>query len=290
MIAVLGGLGAAFLWAAATVSSSRSSRLIGPASVVAWVMAVGLVILIPGLVATGVPPGLDAETIGWLLVIGIGNVVGLLLVYSGLRIGKVGLVAPITSTEGSIAATIAVLLGERIPPGAGLTLVAIAVGVILAGAAPTTSPLDEPTNEPPAIHPERRAALFAIGAAVLFGVSLYAAGRVSTSVPLPWILLSARAMGALVLGVPLALAGRLRLSRRAVPLVTLSGVCEVAGSGSFVLGAQHGIAITAVLSSQFAAIASIAAFILFRERLFRVQVAGVATILAGVAVLSYLQA
>jgi multidrug transporter EmrE-like cation transporter len=45
-----------------------------------------------------------------------------------------------------------------------------------------------------------------------------------------------------------------------------------------------------VLGSQFAAIATVAAFFLFRERLARVQLAGVAVIAVGVAVLTALQA
>ena len=42
MVAILGGLGAAMSWAIATLASSRSSRMIGPMSVLGWVMAVGL--------------------------------------------------------------------------------------------------------------------------------------------------------------------------------------------------------------------------------------------------------
>lgn len=41
MVAILGGLGAALSWAIATLASSRSSRMIGPISVLGWVMAVG---------------------------------------------------------------------------------------------------------------------------------------------------------------------------------------------------------------------------------------------------------
>jgi len=41
MVAILGGLGAALSWAIATLASSRSSRLIGPISVLGWVMAIG---------------------------------------------------------------------------------------------------------------------------------------------------------------------------------------------------------------------------------------------------------
>ena len=50
------------------------------------------------------------------------------------------------------------------------------------------------------------------------------------------------------------------------------------------------MAVAAVLASQFAAISAVVAFALFGERLARVQVAGVAAIVAGVAVLSALQA
>ena len=41
MTAILGGVGAAFCWAGATLCSSRSSREIGASSVLAWVMLVG---------------------------------------------------------------------------------------------------------------------------------------------------------------------------------------------------------------------------------------------------------
>jgi drug/metabolite transporter (DMT)-like permease len=48
--------------------------------------------------------------------------------------------------------------------------------------------------------------------------------------------------------------------------------------------------VAAVLSSQFAALAGIAAYILFGERLSRLQLAGVVTVVVGVAVLSALRA
>ena len=95
-------------------------------------------------------------------------------------------------------------------------------------------------------------------------------------------------IGALAL--PLAALGRLHLTRRIVPLVVASGVCEVLGFFSFTAGSRHGIAIAAVLSSQFAALAGVAAYVLFHERLTGIQFAGVCTVIAGVAVLSALRA
>ena len=90
--------------------------------------------------------------------------------------------------------------------------------------------------------------------------------------------------------VPLALWGRLRLTRKAVPFVVASGLAEVAGFVSFAVGARHGIAIAAVLASQFAALAAVGAALLFKERLTRAGVAGVVVIAVGVAVVSALQA
>ena len=49
-------------------------------------------------------------------------------------------------------------------------------------------------------------------------------------------------------------------------------------------------AVAAVLASQFAAIAAVAAYFLFRERLTRVQLVGVGMIVCGVAVVTALQA
>jgi drug/metabolite transporter (DMT)-like permease len=75
-----------------------------------------------------------------------------------------------------------------------------------------------------------------------------------------------------------------------VPFVILVGVAEVAGTLTYAFGARDSTAIAAVLASQFAAIAAIAAYFLFGERLSRLQVAGVATIAIGVGLLAAVQA
>jgi drug/metabolite transporter (DMT)-like permease len=283
VIAVLGGLGAAAAFAVATLSASKGSRLVRPESFLAGVMLVGLVVTAPWVAVEGIPDGLDRGTLGWLAVSGAGNFGGLLLAYSALRIGKVALVAPIVSTEGAIAAVIAIGAGEAIGAGVGVTLCLIVVGIVLS----SSRAGDEGDGG-------RRRDGQAIGLAVLaagaFGASLYATGHVSDELPLVWVILPARLLAVAALAVPLAAAWRLRLTRPALPFVTLSGLCEVAGFASFAVGARHGIAVSAVLASQFAGLAAVAAFVLYGERLGRVQLAGVGAILVGVAVLSGLQA
>jgi len=280
VLAILGGSGAAVMWAASTLCSSRSSRMIGPASVLAWMMLVGLVVVAPAIVAAGRPAGLDGGAAGWLAVSGVGNVVGLFLEYRALRLDLVGVVTAIASTEGAIAALISLSSGESLAPTTSLALAVIAVGIFLAGL-------------PPAGERSRRAAfrplLYALGAAVSFGWSLYATGHVGTELPVAWAVLAPRLAGAVAVALPLLLASRLRLTKRAVPLVVASGLLEVAGFASFVWGAKHGLAVSAVLSSQFAAVSAVAAYLLFGERLTRGRLVGVGTVAVGVAVLSALQ-
>lgn len=280
MIAVLGGLGAAVCWAAGTLSAARASRLVGARSVLVWVMIVGFAVTAPIAAASGIPSGLGTRELGWIGVAGAGNVAGLLLAYEGMRVGKVSIVAPISSTEGAIAAVLAVVTGETLGAASGALLVAIAIGVVLASLAPSTADGGHPV----------RSILCAVGAAGSFGCSLFATAKVSNALPLIWAVIPPRLVGVAVVALPSLLARRIRIARAAIPFVILPGVCEVAGFASYALGARHGIAVAAVLASQFAGIAAAAAFVVFRERLRPVQVAGIGTIAVCVALLSAIRA
>jgi drug/metabolite transporter (DMT)-like permease len=304
MIAIVGGLGAAFAWAAGTLCSARSSRLIGAASVLAWVMLVGLVANLV-VVAAGPRPGpLSGADVALLVTAGAGNVLGLFLAYTALRSGKVGLVAPIVSTEGAIAAVLAVAAGESLGAGPVVLLALMAFGVVLAAVAPEEPPapgaprplgspapdVPRPVGSQPSAGRSSRPAVLAALAALSFGVGLFATGRLGASLPLGWVLLPPRVVGVVAVTIPVALSRRLRLTRATVPLVVVAGLAEVVGFASYVAGARHGIAVAAVLASQFAAIASVAAYVLFRERLTRLQFGGVAVIVIGVAALAAIKA
>jgi drug/metabolite transporter (DMT)-like permease len=283
VIPILGGLGAAICWSVSILCSSQSARRIGALSSLAWVMLVGCVFTLPAIALAG-PVSLGIREVSLLGVSGITNVVGIIFVLTALRSGKVSVVAPITSTEGAIAAVIAVIAGEQLAPGAGLVLGAIVVGVVLAASERNPEAIDNARFGP------ITTALLALAAASCFGINLYVSGLIGQELPLAWSALPARLVGVLVIAIPLILLRRLRLTRAAAPFVLVTGLTEVLGIASFAFGAREGIAIASVISSQFAAIAAVAAVILLRERLARVQVVGVATISVGVAVLAAIRA
>ena len=318
MIAIVGGLGAAILWATATLASSRSSRMIGSRVVLAWVMVVGTLVGLPLAVVSGVPSVVSTDAVLLMGLAGVCYSGGLYSTYRALSIGKVSIVAPIVATEGAIGAVIAVILGDPLAVAAMLLLGIIAIGVVLSAIEPArpdvpagtielaADALDGPAPEELGTAPAAatttaaarstssdddaghalEAAVFAIVAAGIFGVGLVAAGKAALLVPPVWVALSSRLIGLVIVALPLVLQHRFTVTRRALPLVVVAGIGEFLGSTASAWGATDNIPIVAVLGSQFAAIAAVVAFLLFGERLSRSQVLGVILIVAGVSALA----
>jgi uncharacterized membrane protein len=276
---VIGGVLAALMWGTSTVVASRSTRMIGSQQVLAYVMLTGLAIMAVLAPAAEGLPDVTGRGTAWALLGGITSVGGLSLVYAALRVGKVGVVAPISSTEGALAAVFSVaFLGEELSPGVGAALAVVAAGVV---AVTYQARLED-------FH--LRPALLAMAAAAVFGVGLIASSKAGNAIGPMWTILVARAVGVVAVVLPLALSRRLRGPGRALPLVLFSGTAEVVGFAAYIIGARDGVAVPAVLSSQFAAVAALLSFLVFGERLTRLQVAGACAIGAGVAAVAVLQA
>jgi drug/metabolite transporter (DMT)-like permease len=288
MLAVLGGLGAAIIWAVGAAFSSRAARRLGPMQTLAWVMLVGLVVL--ALVIPWTAGGhLSAAAAGWLLLGGAGNVGGLLILYHAMRIGQLGVVMPIVGTEGGIAAVISIIAGQPMTALIGAALTVTVIGVIMTA---ITRQSPGPSADPPIIttsvatphgQTDRRAAAWATLGAASFGASLYATGKAGNLLPLAWAVMPPRVVGVAALTIPLALQRKLRWPRDAATLVVVAGLCEIGGFLAYAIGARHNIAIAAVLATLIGAISVGVGRILYKERLTATQLLGVAVIFAGVA-------
>ena len=277
MVSIVFGLLTACFFASTSLITSRTVKVIGSPSSLAWTMLAGLVITLPFAVFAGVPANLGTSW-PWMVLAGLGNVGGILLAGFALRVGKVGVVAPILATGGAISALIAALLGESIAPIIAFLLLVIVGGIVLSAVAPDPEPL---AHERPVV-----AVLLATVAAACFGLSLFAAGNLSDELPISWVLLPARLAGVILILLPLLLTRRLQITRSTAPLVIAMGFTEVIGFICFAIGAQYQVAVTSVLASQFAPIAAIVAYLLFKERLGRLQILGVVVLVVGVTALS----
>jgi drug/metabolite transporter (DMT)-like permease len=279
LTAILGGLGATLAFTGTSLLIAHTTTLVPGVTIAAFAMTIGLAIVLPFAMADGIPSILEGAALGWLVLGGVANVFGFLCAYSALGIGQVGAVAPIVSTEGAFVAFFAIVGGEQISTPIAIALAVIAGGVVLA------------TRSRPAGlagHQEGRATRLALLGALMFGVSLYAIGRASNELPVSWVLLGPRVFGTLLVTAPLWLRERPRLPGRAWLYITGIALLEAFGLASYAIGTRDSIAVTAVLASQFAAFAAVAAAFLFHERLRRSQIAGLVTIAIGVGVVSAL--
>jgi DME family drug/metabolite transporter len=282
MIGVAGGLLAALLWGMSSIAAARSTRLIGAEVALAWVYLVGLAIALPVAAAIGLPD-VDRSGSGWAAPTVVMAVASLYALYAALKRGPVSLVVPITASQGGLAALLAVALGESLRAAAAVGLVVIVVGMFAVMRSPGS-------EEEKASHPTTAIALAAVSA-LLSAFALYGSARVGSALGAAWLLVFLRAGGLLALGGPLLFSSRLRRPGRAMRLIVFSAVADYVAFGSYVIGTTHsGVAVPAVISSQYAAVAAVLAVILLGERLTRPQIAGVVAILAGVAVVTAFQA
>jgi drug/metabolite transporter (DMT)-like permease len=278
VIGIVGGLGAALFWGLSTVVASRSTRILGSQQALAYVMLLGLVALAVIAPATGVPSHAGPRSLAWAVLAGAGSTAGLSMMYRALRLGKVGVVAPIASTEGALAALFAIALGERLTAGVALCLVVVALGVVVV------------TLRGSAADIHLRPSLYAFSAACFFGINLVSSAHAENTLGALWTILIARIVGCTVIVAPLLLRRALPLPGRAWWMVGFSATAEVLGYVCYLVGSHHGVAVPAVLGSQFAAVATLVTFLLFGERITRRQLAGAAVIVAGISALAALQA
>jgi drug/metabolite transporter (DMT)-like permease len=275
------GLATAFVFAVGMITSAQCSRLLTPRVVVGTAATMGLAMAIPFAAISGIPENLNVQNATLMLLTGAGNIFGLISVNAALRVGKVGVVSPIVATQGAVAVIIAVLIGRSLAPLIAALLTVIVIGIVISAR----------TKDPVPIEHEKplQSVLLASLGAFCFGAALVTVGVLSTELPLSWLLLPGRLVGTIILTIPLLLTRKLRITRKAAPLLVLLAACDLVGITLYAIGAQMNLQVTAVMSSQMAPIAAILAFFLFKERLARGQLVGLVVIIAGIVGLSLVQ-
>ena len=276
---ILLGILAASVWGVAGVAGGLGSRIVGPARAIGWAMLLGMIVAVPLALASGAPGRVDARTGLWVLLISACMLGGLACVYAGMRYGSISVVAPISATYGGVAALIAILAGD---PVTGLAIGALSfavVGAVLASRGETATPGAAYSNQ-------RVAALLGAGAALLWGVQLWAGGQIQDDLGASWLVASARMIGVLAITLPLLVRGQLRVERKALPYLLVAGVGEVCGFTLYLVDSEYGIAQAAVLTGQYGTVAALIGIFVLKERLQFTQVVGLFLIVLAVIGLS----
>jgi drug/metabolite transporter (DMT)-like permease len=277
--AVVGGLIAALAWGSATIASAQASRDAGPFVAFACANVVALAITLPIALASGSPTGAPAAAWGWAVVYGFGLIGAFGFAFPALTIGRVGIVAPVIATDGAIAALFAILTGESVASLAAAGLVLVVGGVVLSVLQPAPAESAGPRRD-------RLAALLGLASAACFATAFIAASK-TDGLDAAWVVAVGRAVNVVFVTIPIvAHTGLPRLSRRTWLLIAGEAIGDVVGNVAFVAATRDGLAVPAVLGSQYAIVAALLGVFFFRERLTPLQWGGVALTLTGVAIVA----
>ncbi len=217
--------------------------------------------------------------LGWGAAAGVAGGFGLGLLYRGLAVGVMSVVAPVTAVVGAaIPVLFGLLLGDRLTfvplTGALLGMVAI---VLLAALPPGARPITHRAS-PPA----RQSQLLAIGAGVAIGCYFVLLSRAEASTGL-WPVVSSQ-MSALFVFALLGVATRASLfpPRHAVKLVAVTATLNLGGTIVLFWALSLGpLGPVSVVTSLYPAATIAMATVLLHERLSRRQ--GTGLVLAALA-------
>lgn len=278
-MAVVLGLASAIVYGASDFLGGLATKRSGAYAVVVWSQMAGLVVLAAAVAVTGeaMPPASD---LAWGAAGGVGGGSGVVLLYRGLAIGRMAIVAP-TAAVG--AATIPVLaglaLGERPAP---LALVGVMIAVAAIGLVSSSGSDNRDVTGrrlPPGL-------LEGVGAGLGFALFFVCLARTTGQSDL-WPLLAARVSIAVAAGAGLAARTTLRPAPGALPRIAVLGVLDMVANLLYVMASRRGLlSIVAVLVSLYPASTVVLARFVLHERLTPLQLGGLGAAAVGVALIA----
>ena len=278
-MAYLLALASALMYGAADFTGGLATRRAATIPVVISSQFSGMVLL--ALLLPFLPESSPSRTdLLWGVAAGLTGGGGVALLYRGLAIGRMAVVAPTTAVCAVVIPVVAaMLLGER--PG-GLAVLGIALGI---GSIVLVSQQTEATS-----GPARSGASglppgvgIALVSGVLIGFFFLSLARTAPTAGM-WPILAARitsvtlfAAAALVRGIPLAPA------RPALWLALAGGTVDMLANAAYLLAAREGqLSLVVTLSSLYPASTVLLARVLLGERLNARQLGGVGCALAAI--------
>ncbi len=273
-------MAAAIYGAADFLGGSVAKRASTLAAVIAT-QGAGLVLLL-----LGTPLMLDATVtatdVTFGVLAGLTGSIGVGLLYRGLAMGPMSVVAPITAVCAVVIPLIAGLMfGEQLTPAAALGVALAIVAVVLLG---QDAPANAPSHEPPrsAAH-VAQAVRIALASGVAIGGFFVCLGRTQAPAGL-WPLAVSRSVS-VTLFLTLAL---MRKESWKIPAVAIApaigcGALDMIANGLYLAAVRQGqLSLVATLASLYPASTVLLARFVLGERLGQLQLVGVATAVAAI--------
>lgn len=276
-------LSSAAMWGTSDFCGGLVTRRARPAVIVMIAHGLGLLALLIGVVIlhAGFP---GKHTIEFGLLAGLAGGIGLILLYKGLSLGSMGLVAAVSGVLTTVVPVVVAFVSEGRPSILQLG------GFFVAGAAIWLIAYTPSADR----HPHGLG--FAVGAGICFGLLLVFL-RVAAKDSLLWALTWSR-VGSFGCALAVVVGTSLRIRQKPVwpimagwravfPLAAIAGLLDTGGNLLYTAASIEGrMDIAAVLSSLYPAGTILLAIWLLRERVTRSQAAGMALAMLAVSMIS----
>lgn len=264
------GLGSAIAWGAGDFGGGWASRRAPVLAVSLIVQIVGVLLYIAlAIVAREAVP--EPSSILIAVAAGVAVTVGIVGLYHGLAVGRMGVVAPVT---GLLAALLPVVFGITRD---GLPATPVLVGIVLALVAVVL------VSRVPGSEGSRSGLELAIVAGTGIGIFNILIGELpDTGVFAPLVAIKLTATAVIL---TMVLLGRrpLRMPRHVFPIAVAGGVFDMAGNAFYVLATQAGrLDVAATLSSLYPITTILLAMALLGERVTRSHAIGIAGAIAAI--------
>ncbi len=231
----------------------------------------------------------SANAIYWGAAAGVGGLSGAALLYRGLAIGRMGVVAPVTAVlAAAIPVVFGIAIGER-PSTIGIAGIVVGLGaVVLISSSPEPAAAGDNEQFPPPalLRPRLAGVAEAFGAGISFGLFFILLDRApddSGIWPLAGTRISLLAGAALMVLVAGAAPRAAGLGRSVIVL----GVINLAADLLFLLATREGLlSLVAVITSLYPAATVVLARIVLNERMVKQQLSGVALAAVGVTLIA----
>jgi drug/metabolite transporter (DMT)-like permease len=279
---IIFGLLAAATYGAADFIGGRVSRRADVFTVVLLSQLLGAIPLLIALPFFAEAPA-SPSALAWGAAAGIGGGTGVLLLYRGLAVGRMTVVAPITGVVAAAAPVIfGLAIGERPGPIAlvGVGIALISVALVSSAPPPVAAENDVEIGAPVSTS---RSVPPAIGAGLSFGAFFIFLDRAQETAGI-WPLISMRAASiGLVAVLALALRRPMRPPPGTIAGIGGSGVLDVSANVFYLLATRSGLlSVVAVLTSMYPAVTVVLARALLNERFVATQLMGLALAAASI--------
>ncbi len=266
-------------WGLADFTGGLATKRVGSLRVISVTYPVGFVLLTV-LAITIVPGTISPAAIGWSVFVGVFGLAAMFPLYGALALGPMGIVSPLTALGGALVpVVVGIVRGEAVT--------ALTVGGMILAIAAVILVSREPG---PHRRVTPRALLLSAAAGLLIGTYLTGIGVAPDDSGI-WVATLGRGVGSLLLCVVavVLLARKGTSSWRPFPwkLAVITGMVDALANGLFQLAAQQGeLVVVAVIGCLYPAATLLLAHWVLKERMTRIQGAGVVLALGAAIALS----